>query len=472
MTRETLGSRLGFILISAGCAIGIGNVWRFPWLAGRYGGAWFVLVYAAFLVLLGLPVMTMEFAMGRAARTSPVLMYRNVGRPGWTWHGVMSFAGCTLLMMYYTTVAGWMFSYFWMAARGSLAGMDAPAAGAAFGKLLSDPVRQIVPMGLVVAAGFGVLAIGLRGGLERVSKWMMLGLLGLMAALAAHSVSLPGSGEGVKYFLVPNAANVAQHGGWGRLVVEAMNQAFFTLSLGIGSMAIFGSYVGRDRTLLGESATVACLDTFVAIVAGLIIFPACSAFLAGGTTLAELRASGQAEAVFSGPGLIFKTLPKVFNPMPGGRIWGTLFFVFMTFAAFSTVLAVCENILAMTMDRHGWTRQKACAACCGLVFVLSLPCALGFNLLSGFHPLGGGSNVLDLEDFIVSNLLLPGGSLLFALFCCHRFGWGWDNFVAEANTGRGPKIRPWMRFYCAWIVPAIVLAILLLGLWDKFGPKR
>ena len=466
MTRETLGSRLGFILISAGCAIGIGNVWRFPWLAGRYGGAWFVLVYAAFLVLLGLPVMTMEFAMGRAARTSPVLMYRNVGRPGWTWHGVMSFAGCTLLMMYYTTVAGWMFSYFWMAARGSLAGMDAPAAGAAFGKLLSDPVRQIVPMGLVVAAGFGVLAIGLRGGLERVSKWMMLGLLGLMAALAAHSVSLPGSGEGVKYFLVPNAANVAQHGGWGRLVVEAMNQAFFTLSLGIGSMAIFGSYIGRDRALAGESVRVTALDTVVAMAAGFIVIPACFA-LTG--------------APGNGPGLLFHTLPAVFGKMPGGRFWGALFFLFMSFAAFSTVLAVFENILACFRDLTGLGRRPAAAVCAALLFVLSLPCALGWSALSGFHPFGPDSGVLDLEDFVVSNLLLPVGALAYVFFCTRRialfrkyrpgWGWGWRAFREEANRGEGLKVPDaWLfRFYVGLVLPLVIAILLVVGLNDKFG---
>jgi NSS family neurotransmitter:Na+ symporter len=473
--RETLGSRLGFLLLSAGCAIGLGNVWRFPWVVGKNGGAIFVLFYLAFLALLGLPVLTMEFALGRASRKSPLHMYGALApeKKAWSWHGPVCLAGNYLLMMFYTIVCGWMVLYFEKFATGTISGLDPAGVDAAFDGMLADPVTLCTATALVVVLAFFILSMGLQGGVERVTKGMMLLLLFMMAVMAVHNCFLEGGGKGLAFYLKPDVDRFLNaKGGPVRVCAEAMNQAFFTLSLGIGSMAIFGSYVGRDRTLLGESATVACLDTFVAIVAGLIIFPACSAFLAGGTTLAELRASGQAEAVFSGPGLIFKTLPKVFNPMPGGRIWGTLFFVFMTFAAFSTVLAVCENILAMTMDRHGWTRQKACAACCGLVFVLSLPCALGFNLLSGFHPLGGGSNVLDLEDFIVSNLLLPIGALLFTLFCCHRFGWGWDNFVAEANTGRGPKIRPWMRFYCAWIVPAIVLGILLLGLWDKFGPKR
>ena len=465
MPRETLGSRLGFILISAGCAIGIGNVWRFPWLAGQYGGAWFVLVYALFLVLLGLPVMTMEFAMGRAARTSPILMYRNIGHPGWSWHGAMSFLGCTLLMMYYTTVAGWMFSYFWMAARGSLGNMDAQAAGAAFGKLLEDPVWQIVPMGLVVAAGFGVLAIGLRGGLERVTKWMMLGLLGLMAALAVHSMMLPGAGAGVKYFLVPNAANVAEHGGWGRLVVEAMNQAFFTLSLGIGSMAIFGSYIGRDRALAGESVRVTALDTVVALAAGFIVIPACFAF---------------AVEPNKGPGLLFVTLPAVFGGMPGGRFWGAVFFLFMSFAAFSTVLAVFENILACFRDLTGLSRRAAAAICAALVFVLSLPCALGWSSLAGFQPLGPDSGVLDLEDFVVSNLLLPIGSLAYVVFCTRRiavfrkykpgWGWGWRAFREEANRGEGLKVPDsWpFRFYIGILLPLVIAALLVIGILDKF----
>ena len=416
MTRETLGSRLGFILISAGCAVGIGNVWRFPWLAGRYGGAWFVLFYALFLVLLGLPVMTMEFSMGRAARTSPILMYRNIGRPGWTWHGVMSFAGCTLLMMYYTTVAGWMFSYFWM----------------------------------------------------RVTQWRMLSLLLLMAALALHSVTLPGARAGVKYFLVPNAANVVEHGGWGRLVVEAMNQAFFTLSLGIGSMAIFGSYIGRDRALAGESVRVTALDTVVAMAAGFIVIPACFAF---------------AVEPGAGPGLLFVTLPAVFGHMPGGRFWGALFFLFMSFAAFSTVLAVFENILACFRDLTGLSRRTAAAICAGAVFLLSLPCALGWSALSGFHPLGPDSGVLDLEDFVVSNLLLPVGALAYVVFCTRRialfrpykpgWGWGWRAFREESNRGEGLKVPDsWpFRFYVGVVLPLVIAALLVFGLVDKFGIK-
>ncbi len=469
---ETLGSRLGFLLLSAGCAIGIGNVWRFPWLAGRYGGGWFVLVYLACLVLLGLPVMTMEFSLGRAAQRSPVLLYQRLGRPGWRWHGALSLAGCTLLMMFYTTVAGWMVTWFWFSATGAFAGLDAAGIGAKFGETLASPARQVLPMAGVVAACFAILAVGLRGGLERVTKWMMVALLALMAVLAAHSLLLRntvetvaedgtrtvlGAVDGLRYFLVPNAANVVAHGGWSAVAREAMNQAFFTLSLGIGSMAIFGSYIGRDRALLGESVRVTALDTVVAFCAGLIVLPACFAF---------------GVEPGAGPGLLFVTLPNVFNAMAGGRVWGSLFFVFMTFAAFSTVLAVCENILACVRDLTGWSRPRASLACFAAVLVLSLPCALGWSVLAGFHPLGGDSGVLDLEDFLVSTLLLPGGALVYTLFCCHRFGWGWDRFVEEANAGRGAKVAPWMRLYCSFLLPLVVLAIFLLGLWDKFGPSK
>ena len=470
--RESLGSRLGFLLLSAGCAIGLGNVWRFPWVVGKNGGAFFVLLYLAFLALLGLPVLTMEFSMGRASRKSPLHMYRVLApeRRVWAWHGPLCFVGNYLLMMFYTIVCGWMVLYFAKYATGGLTGLDPAGVDAAFGGMLADPVMLCTATALVVVLGFFILSMGLQAGVERITKWMMLALLGMMAVIAVHNCLLDGAGRGLDFYLRPNLDRFLHaKGGPARVCVEAMNQAFFTLSLGIGSMAIFGSYIGRERTLLGESANVAFLDTFVAIVAGLIIFPACSAFLAGAN--ASMPDAARLEKVFSGPGLIFVTLPKVFNAMPGGRVWGTLFFVFMTFAAFSTVLAVFENILAMTMDRTGWARPKACAVCCALMYVLSLPCALGFNLLSGFQPLGEGSCVLDLEDFLVSNILLPLGALLFTLFCCHRFGWGWEKFVAEANEGRGPKIRPWMRFYCAWIVPAIVLVIFLLGLWDKFGPQ-
>ena len=471
-TRETLGSRLGFLLLSAGCAIGIGNVWRFPWLAGQYGGAWFVLFYLAFLVLLGLPVMTMEFGVGRAAQRSPMLMYRRLERPGsrWHWHGAVCFAGCALLMMYYTTVAGWMLSYMYRCATGAFAGMDAEGIGAAFGAFLENPAAQVGPMALVVAAGFAVCAAGLRGGLERVTKWMMLALLALMLVLAAHNVTLDhtaetvaadgtrivtGAMDGVRYFLVPDAASVAAHGGWLRVLVEAMNQAFFTLSLGVGSMAIFGSYIGRDRALAGESLRVTLLDTVVALCAGLIVIPAC---------FAHNVEPG------AGPGLLFVTLPNVFSAMPAGRFWGALFFVFMSFAAFSTVLAVFENILACVRDLTGWSRPRAALACGAAVLVLSVPCALGWSLLADIHPLGGESTFLDAEDFLVSTLILPSGAFVYTLFCCHRFGWGWDAFLAEANAGRGLRLPAFLRPYCAYVLPLVVLAVFLLGLHAFFFP--
>ena len=454
--RESFGSRLGFLLISAGCAIGIGNVWRFPWLAGRYGGAWFVLVYLACLALLGVPVMTMEFAVGRAAQSSPVLAYRTLGHPRWRWHGWMSLAGCTVLMMFYTTVAGWMLTYFWLSASGAFQGLDTAAVGAKFGAVLSSPALQVGPMALVAAVSFAVLAVGLQDGLERVTKWMMLALLALMVLLAARCATLDGAGAGVRFFLVPDASSVAAHGGWRALVREAMSQAFFTLSLGIGSMAIFGSYIGRDHALPGEAVRVTALDTVVALCAGLIVIPACFAYGVEPT---------------AGPGLLFVSLPNVFGGMPGGRVWGSLFFVFMSFAALSTVLAVCENIVACTRDLTGWSRPRASLICFAAVFALSLPCALGFNVLSWFHPAGPDSCVLDLEDFVVSNILLPVGALVYVLFCTCRFGWGWTRFTEEANAGRGLKLGPWMRVYCAWFLPVAVIAILLLGLWDKFGPS-
>ncbi len=467
--RESLGSRLGFILLSAGCAIGIGNVWRFPWLAGQYGGAWFVMFYLAFLALLGLPVMTMEFSVGRAAHTSPVRAYQALGHSRWRAHGWACLVGSTLLMLYYTTVSGWILSYFVLSASGALTGLDAAAIETKFSSLLASPVGQAAPMAVVVIAGFAICAAGLRGGLERATKWMMLALLALMLVLAAHSATLSntvettaadgtrvsvGAMDGLRYLLVPNASNVALHGGWLAVVREAMNQAFFTLSLGVGSMAIFGSYIGRDRALLGESLRVTLLDTFVAICAGIIVLPTCFAF---------------GVEPGAGPGLLFVSLPNVFSEMPGGRWWGSLFFLFLAFAAFSTVLAVFENILACIRDLTGWSRRKACATCAVAVTLLSLPCALGFNVLSSFHPLGGDSSVLDAEDFIVSNVVLPLGALVYVLFCSHEFGWGWRSFAEEANAGRGLKVKSWMRAWCAWGLPIAVAIIFAAGLYGKFA---
>ena len=450
MQRELLGSRLGFILISAGCAIGIGNVWKFPYMVGQYGGGAFVLCYLFFLIILGLPVMTMEFAMGRASRKSPVRLYQQLEPKSSKWHlhGYAAMAGNYLLMMFYTTVAGWMLHYFVDIASGAFRGLDAAGVEGKFGEMLADPVSMVGYMLVVVVAGFAICSLGLQNGLERVTKFMMLALLAIMVVLAVHSVFLSGGSEGLAFYLLPDLSRMSEIG-FGNVVVGAMNQAFFTLSLGIGAMAIFGSYIGRERALLGEAVNVAVLDTFVAFTSGLIIFPACFAF------------GVQPD---SGPGLIFITLPNVFNQMALGRLWGSLFFVFMAFAALSTVLAVFENIISCTRDLTGWSRKKACAVNLVLMILLSLPCALGYNLLSGFQPLGAGSTVLDLEDFLVSNILLPLGSLIFVLFCVSRYGWGWDKFVAEANHGKGLKVAAWMRPYMTYVLPVIVLVILVLGL--------
>ncbi len=455
MNREKLGSRLGFILLSAGCAIGIGNVWKFPYIAGQNGGAIFILIYLFFLVILGLPVMTMEFAMGRASQKSPAGIYKKLEPKGtkWHWHTWFAIAGNYLLMMFYTTVAGWMLKYFLDMCTGAFEGLDAQAVGAHFSATLADPVSEVVYMAIIVVCGFGICLAGVQKGLEKASKWMMSALLALMLVLAINSLFLEGSQEGLKYYLLPDWNRFMEIGPW-NVISAAMNQAFFTLSLGIGAMAIFGSYINKDRTLLGESVNIAALDTFVAIMAGLIIIPACFAFSVD---------------VSSGPSLIFITLPNVFNQMPLGRFWGALFFLFMTFAAFSTVMAVCENIISSCMDAFGWTRKKACLINMVLVFVLSLPCALGYSLLAGIQPLGEGSAILDLEDFIVSNILLPGGSLIFVLFCTSKLGWGWKNFKAEANEGNGLKVPEWIHPYCKYILPIIILVILIIGLIPYFS---
>lgn len=450
MKREKFSSRLGFILISAGCAIGLGNVWRFPYITGKYGGAAFVLLYIFFLLILGLPIMVAELAVGRASQRSAAQSFDVLEPKGtkWHWYKWGAMAGNYLLMMFYTTVAGWMLRYFVLSAAGHFEGLDAAGVSAAFGGVLGSAAGNVGYMLAVVAAGFAVCALGLQNGLERVTKAMMTALLLIMVALAVHSLFLPGAAEGVAFYLKPDFARASQLG-LGKVVLAAMNQAFFTLSLGIGAMAIFGSYIGKDRALLGESVNVAVLDTFVALTSGLIIFPACFAY---------------GVEVDSGPQLIFITLPNIFNHLPGGRFWGSLFFVFMSFAAFSTVLAVFENLVACTIDLTGWQRRKACLLNGVLMAVLSLPCALGFNLLSGFQPLGAGSTVLDLEDFLVSNLLLPIGSLAFVLFCTLRGGWGWDNFVSEANTGRGLRVVRWMRPYMTFVLPVLIVVVFVLGL--------
>ena len=454
MQRERLGSRLGFILLSAGCAIGVGNVWKFPWMVGQYGGGAFVLFYVIFLLILGLPIMTMEFAVGRASQKSPVRAYQVLEKPGSRWHihGYLAMIGNYLLMMFYTTVCGWMLHYFYLTATGRFVGATTEQVGAVFGEMLSRPGVMAGCMIAVVVIGFLINSFGLQGGLERVTKVMMIALLAIMVVLAVNSIRTPGSSEGLRFYLIPDFSRMAETG-VANVVVGAMNQAFFTLSLGIGAMAIFGSYIGKGRALMGEAVNVAVLDTFVAFTAGLIIFPACFAF--------DVSPD-------SGPNLIFVTLPNIFNHMAGGRLWGSLFFVFMAFAAFSTVLAVFENIMSCCMDLTGWSRKKTAAINIVLMILLSMPCVLGFNVWSGFQPFGPGSNVLDLEDFLVSNLWLPLGSLVYLLFCTSRYGWGWKNFQNEANEGGGIKVRDGIRFYVSYILPLIVLVIFVLGIKDKF----
>ena len=448
--REQLGSRLGFILLSAGCAIGIGNVWKFPYMVGQYGGGAFVLIYLFFLVILGIPVMTMEFAMGRAGQRSPARLYQQLEPKGSKWHlhGYVAMAGNYILMMFYTSVAGWMLDYFVRTAGGQFVGADTDGVAAQFSQMLGDPLRMTLFMGIIVVVGFLVCSFSLQKGLERITKWMMVALLVIMVVLAINSVCTAGGSQGLRFYLVPDLARMKKVG-IGNVVAGAMNQAFFTLSLGIGAMAIFGSYIGKERALMGESARVAALDTLVALCSGLIIFPACFAY------------GVQPD---SGPSLIFITLPNIFNHMPLGRVWGSLFFVFMSFAAFSTVLGVFENIVSCTMDLSGWSRKKACLFNGILMLLLSMPCVLGFNVLSKFQPLGPGTGVLDLEDFVVSNLLLPLGSLIFIFFCTSRYGWGWKNFTREANAGKGLKVQRWMRGYMCYVLPVLVAVILVLGL--------
>ncbi len=452
MQREHLGSRLGFILLSAGCAIGVGNVWKFPWMAGQYGGGAFVLVYLLFLLIMGVPVLTMEFAMGRAAQKSPLKMYGEL-KPGskWGWHGYVCLIGNVMLMMFYTTVAGWMLQYFVETAAGSFTGMDKAAIDGVFPAMLSNPGKMTVYMGVIILSGFAIISLGVQKGLERVTKWMMLALILLMWVLAINSIFLEGGSEGLKFYLVPSLDKM-QEAGFFNVIVGAMNQSFFTLSLGIGAMAIFGSYIGKEHALCGEAVRVCCLDTMVALCAGLIIFPACSAYNVD---------------VTSGPALIFMTLPNVFNNLPMGRFWGSLFFLFMTFAAYSTILAVFENIVSCVSELTGWNRKKTCAVCCAGIFLLSLPCVLGYNLWSGFHPIAG-RDVLDSEDFIVSNVLLPLGSLIFVIFCTTRYGWGWENFLKEANEGKGLKMTKWLRPYVTYVLPLIVLTIFVVGLVNFF----
>jgi len=450
MKRESFRSRLGFLLVSAGCAIGIGNVWRFPYIAGKNGGGYFVLFYLLCLLVMGVPVLTMELAVGRASRRSAVLSYKTLEKPGQKWHihGWFCLLGCYLLMMYYTTVSGWMVSYFGKFLTGAFhSGMSTDEVASAFGAMLSSPGEMALWAEVVVVAGFLVCSFGLQKGLERVTKVMMLCLLALILVLAVHSLTLSGAAEGMKFYLVPSMDSIRENG-FGSLVTDAMNQAFFTLSLGIAAMEIFGSYMSDEHTLPGEAVRICALDTFVALMAGTIIFPACFTF---------------GVAPEEGPALIFQTLPPVFINMAGGRFWGALFFLFMIFASFSTVLAVFENILAICMDTFGISRRKAVLINGILIAALSLPCVFGYNIWSDFRPILG-KDVLDSEDFLVSNLLLPIGSLVYLLFCVTKWGWGFDKYLAEANKGSGLRFARWLKPYFQWVLPILIVIILLQGL--------
>lgn len=452
--RERFSSRLGFILISAGCAVGLGNVWRFPYITGQYGGAAFVLVYLIFLVLLGLPIMVMEFAVGRASQKSAARSFHVLEPSDTKWHlqGYACMAGNYLLMMFYTTVGGWMAAYIFKTLTGEFKGLDSDGVAAVFNDMLARPGYMTFWMVLVVLLSFFICSLGLQKGVERITKAMMSCLFLILLILCIRSVTLPGASEGLRFYLIPDFTRFTENG-VGSTIFAAMGQAFFTLSLGIGAMAIFGSYIGKDHTLTGETINICLLDTLVAFLAGLIIFPSCFAFGVD---------PGQ------GPGLVFITLPNIFNQMVGGRIFGVLFFVFMTFAAQSTIIAVFENIISFSIDLFGTSRKKTVLINGIAIILLSLPCVFGFNIWSGFQPLGAGSTIQDLEDFIVSNNLLPLGSMVYLLFCTSRYGWGWKNFLAEADTGKGVKFPAWARVYVSYILPLIVLFIFIMGYYQKF----
>ncbi len=449
MERENFNSRLGFILISAGCAIGIGNVWRFPYVAGYYGGGFFVLFYLLFLVAFGVPILTMELAVGRAAKASIACAYYKLEKPGTKWHihGRIAWIGNYILLFFYTTVAGWMLGYFFKYASGSMQGVSDTKQ--LFSEVMADPVQMTMWMLAVVVTAVLVCSLGLQNGVERITKWMMLILLGLILVLAVHSLTLSGAWEGVSYYLIPDFERVKEVGFFSMLIA-AMNQSFFTLSLGMGSMMIFGSYIGKDRGLLSESIQITILDTFVALMSGLIIFPACFSY--------DIPTD-------SGPSLIFITIPKVFEYMTGGRIWGILFFLFMTFAALSTVIAVLENIIACNMELFHISRKRASILNFFVLAIGSMPCVLGFNVFSNIHPLGESSTILDFEDFLVSNLILPFGSLIILLFCVSKRGWGFSYYLEECNAGNGWKMPAKIRFYVTWILPFIVLFIAANGLF-------
>ena len=452
--REHFSSRLGFILISAGCAIGLGNVWRFPYITGKYGGAAFVLVYLLFLVILGLPIMVMEFSVGRASQKSAAKSFHVLEPAGSKWHitGYLAILGNYMLMMFYTTVAGWMIYYVYKMIRGEFSGLTPDEVGGIFVGMLADPKAMTFWMLVIVLLCFGICSLGLQKGVERITKVMMSFLIVILVVLCVRSITLEGAAEGIRFYLIPDFGKMLENG-LGEAIYAAMGQAFFTLSLGIGAMAIFGSYISKEHRLTGESLNICLLDTAIAFMSGLVIFPACFAF---GVDPGE------------GPGLVFVTLPNIFNQMAGGRIFGTLFFIFMTFAAMSTVIAVFENILSFSIDLWGWDRKKAVLVNSLLIIALSLPCVLGFNVLSNIQPLGAGSTIQDLEDFIISNNLLPIGSLLYLLFCTRKSGWGWNNFIAEADSGKGIKFPQWARFYVSYILPVIIIFILFTGYWQKF----
>ena len=438
MKREQLGSRLGFIMLSAGCAIGCGNMWKFPWMCGQNGGGSFMLVYIICLIILGIPALTMEFAIGRAAQTSPLNMYKKLEKPGQKWggFGIICLIGNLALMAFYTVVCGWLIYYFCKFVTGRQQTLG-------FASMIASPTINVVFLLITVVLAFFILSFHLQGGLERITKFMMSALLVLMLVLAVHSLLLKGAGQGLRFYLKPDISKIN-----GSVVVAAMNQAFFTLSTGMGSMAIFGSYIGKDRTLMGEALHVITLDTLVAFLAGVIIFPACFTY--------DLE-------VGAGPSLLFDTMATVFNNMPGGRVWGSLFFLFMIFAALSTVLGVCENILAMVRELTGWSRPKGSLVCGIIIFLLALTTALGFNVLH-FQPFAEGTTWMDFWDFVVSTNILPLGSLVLAIFCCHKFGWGWDNFFKEANTGVGPKMKNWQKPIFTFVVPVIIAIIYIYGI--------
>lgn len=446
MAREHLNSRLGFILLSAGCAIGVGNVWKFPYMAGQNGGGAFVLLYLIFLFALGLPIMVVEFALGRASQASPAKLYQKLEKPGQKWHlhGYGAVIANCLLMMFYTSVTGWIFYYFFSFLKGDMTGISQKASDQLFVNMQSSPAIMVGSMAIVVVLGFLILSFGLQKGVERVTKYMMTALLLLMVVLAIHSFTLSGAKSGLIFYLKPDLSKID-----GKVVMGAMNQAFFTLSLGVGGMAIFGSYIGKERALLGESLNVLLLDTFVAFTAGLIIFPACFTYNVEPT---------------AGPSLLFEAMASVFNNMQGGRWWGSAFFLFMIFAAMSTIIAVFENILACTCEMFSWSRKKACLICGAGLMILSVPCALGYNLWSSFQPFTSGSTILDLEDFIMSNCCLPIGALCFLLFTVTKKGWGFDNFLAEANMGKGLKVKRWIRPYMTYVLPAVIIVIFAIGI--------